>query len=465
MFTPYQSGIFNGVECGTTDAIIGTVGDAFIRVYVYYIRVPIPDNNLAAATANSFSARNYITILIGRDELVQQRALIEATNMVPNWLGTRLKAFLDAPYEPVEVEPELTIEKIQVPPPAFIKSIGSTMASITANNMINITATSPMSVISWILSCMRDTPGLNVAYATFQKAIIDSPYFDEAMVSEEMLHSVSGIADAARMKIGDKYSSLPVTTRAILWCIIIDGILKGRNQAKFEASAKRRLRAVGEMTRTPVFQFSITENQVMIMDKLRVGLRSLIKELAAPILNPPEGISAEVAQTMAYIKLMLVGFEMSGFMIIHEFLLMDDKREAHAHHDIQKEMKDYFFMYDEVRKACHPNPMEAYKLMDPNAPLIKTGQIKKLKWLANHWKRSLGDNWADFAEVKDTGGADPHTLQTLLDTKLDIEKAYTVYDKDVSLRINLPIDNEKRVILKGAKKDPFEVFRQIFQQK
>lgn len=110
-----------------------------------------------------------------------------------------------------------------------------------------------------------------------------------------------------------------------------------------------RLKALDKIAKTPVHRMAIMPASVSTMHEMQAQLRSILKPLVDPLFHvPPNAIETD-KQAAEYIKKMLGGFEMSSYLAIGEFLLMEDKRAVHVNPQISKEAGDYFKMEDQNR--------------------------------------------------------------------------------------------------------------------
>lgn len=185
-------------------------------------------------------------------------------------------------------------------------------------------------------------------------------------------------------------------------------------------SMDRRLKAICDIARYQLMTVVISDASVAIIRGMRDHLRQILVPLVAPVFQVTVPVEPRFLPYNRYIEMMFSGFEMSSFMVIQEWLTNPEKTAAHIDSQVLGEAMEYYKMYDAISNACGDRPMSAYKMLAPGAPLIHGGQIMRLKYCAVSWRKSQGDSWAKFADIRKAGSDSTARLDALMKVKVKV---------------------------------------------
>lgn len=230
----------------------------------------------------------------------------------------------------------------------------------------------------------------------------------------------TGLRVGNEIVIVDKYLRL-----GMLWAMLY-GSMRASVYATFQQSVNKRLAAISNIVglQAPV-TMAITEVEHRAMQHCRRALLPNVAKLVHALFNAERDPDTRFEKVRKYVRDMMCGQDMGGFMAIHEFLLQSHKTRAHANNTVLGEAIQYFEMYRAVQDYCAERgvPKEAYTLIDSSASLIDASRIRTLRFCTIYFKRKYEPSWAGYADVSNTRGVETAYMAALVDTKLNVRSS------------------------------------------
>lgn len=242
-----------------------------------------------------------------------------------------------------------------------------------------------------------------------------------------------------------------------LW-VLLNGCLRSTNYNLFAASTAKRLSAVSSILTGPgsnPYSFQITSVEHDQIRKCRQALLPHVGAMIEALFKIPANTNDLLFEEVRkYIREMMCGQDMGGFMVIQDFIDQTDKTRAHVSPVILKEAKAYLEMRKNVEKFCKDRGVmtEGYKLIDPKASLIRSSDIRNIRFAAIYCKKKSGvESWKGFANVDNMPGVNTAEMKKLCDTELKLAVKTTIGEEylDVAKHMGIPVNDKNEVLEKG----------------
>lgn len=213
------------------------------------------------------------------------------------------------------------------------------------------------------------------------------------------------------------------------------------------------------------FNLNISQAEHESIKKCRPALLPHIGLMVKSLFNaPPTAHDATFEEVRKYVREMMCGQDMGGFLVIHEFMKQNVKTRAHINAIILKEAKAYREMYEKVESYCKDQniPIEGYKLIDPKGSLIHTGLIRNIRFCAIYYKKKHTTSWAAFANIDNMPGVNSADLAMMCDATLKLAGSSVISsdDTEIAKYMSIPLNDKNEVVEEGGL-TTFQMFNQF----
>lgn len=258
-----------------------------------------------------------------------------------------------------------------------------------------------------------DTIGLDKLY--FEK----SQYVDSLIVKAGTYKQAMSARDENGWII-----KFPDELKFGVWFCMLNVSLKRQSEDKCREHFVKRMQAICDIAKIKPFKLAMSSVTYRSLINAHDHVRKYFKFFVKPIFIGH--FNDQLTPVIDYIRTMLSGYEMSGFLAINSWLHTTPFTRAHVDQYILAEAKEYKKQYEEAKQACAEYPIDVYRLLVPNDKLVDMTKLQRLRFCAITWRRQQGGTWKDFKAVEKCGQDSPDRLIGLMSQKLRVRTVDTV---------------------------------------
>lgn len=254
---------------------------------------------------------------------------------------------------------------------------------------------------------------------------LDQTYFERTQYVDPLIIKAGSYKQefSARDENG-RLIRFPDVLRYGVWFCMLNVALKRQSEEKCREHFIKRMQAICDIAKIKTFKLSMASVTYKSLIGAHDHVRKYFEYFVKPIFTGH--FNDELTPVIEYIRTMLSGYEMSGFLAINAWLHSTPFTRAHVDQYVLTEAKEYNKQLEEAKAACGEYPIDVYRLLVPNGKLVDMSKLQRLRFCAIAWRRSQGGSWKDFKAVEKCGQDTPDRLTGLMSQKLMVRTVDSV---------------------------------------